>query len=106
MIVSIRTKGITLSEHQQEYVEKKLTNLEKYCKETDGDNCNTDVSLEKNTAKDGTEIFIDVRISLGKKMFIAKEKCLTIEEGIDLVHDKLKTQLQRYKDKMTDHHAE
>jgi ribosomal subunit interface protein len=105
MIFNIRTKDITLSSEQHEYVQKKLLSLEKYCKATEGDNCVMDGSIEKNTGKDGNTIFMEIRISLGKKTFMASEKCSTIEEGIDLIHDKLKTQLQRYKEKMTDHHA-
>lgn len=105
MIFNIRTKGTTLTNEQHEYVQKKLVSLEKYYKATEGDNCVIDGSIEKNTGKDGNTIFMEIRISVGKKIFMASEKCSTVEEGTDLIHDKLKTQLQRFKEKMTDHHA-
>lgn len=105
MIVNIRAKGITITPNTQEYIEKKLMNLEKYYQQNDADSSQVDVSIEHPSDKDGTNVYAEVRISVGKKMFIGEAKSSTIEEGIDIVHDKLKTQLQRYKDKMRDHHA-
>lgn len=105
MKINIRTKGVTLSPTVQEYTEKKLVSLEKYYNPGDADTCQTYVSVEKNTGKDGANIAIEVRISIGKKSFIAEEKSSTVEEGIDLIHDKLKTQLQRSREKMKDQHV-
>ncbi|MBI4836193.1 MAG: ribosome-associated translation inhibitor RaiA [Candidatus Abawacabacteria bacterium] len=106
MIFNIRCKGITLQDKSHDYIEKKLTALKRYYQQNDVDSYQTNVSIEQNTAKDGAEVYVEVRIAVGKKVFIAEEKASTVEEGIDLIHDKLKTQLQRYKEKMQDHHAE
>lgn len=104
MIFNIRSKGIELGSKTQEYIEKKLVNLEKYF--SDADSTKVDVNIENSSGKDGTNFAIEVRISIGKNMFIGEENSSTIEEGVDIVHDKLKNQLQRYKDKLKDHHAE
>ncbi len=105
MQINIRTKGVTLSAECQEYVEKKLLTLEKYYKEGDTDTCQAHIVVEKNTEKDGANVAVEVRIAIGKKVFLATEKGSTIEESIDLIHDKLKIQLQRNREKMKEHHA-
>jgi putative sigma-54 modulation protein len=106
MTIQIRAKGVHLSDTTKDYVEEKLETLKKYYGSIDTDAAQTTVEISANTEKSGASVNVEVRISVSKKTFIAEEKASTVEEGIDLVHDKLKTQLQRYKEKQQDHHAE
>lgn len=106
MTIQIRAKGVHIGDDSKDYVEKKLEALKKYYSSIDTDQAQTTITISANTEKSGATINIEVRIAVGKKTFMAEEKSTTIEEGVDLVHDKLKTQLQRYKEKKVDQHAE
>lgn len=106
MTIQIRAKGVNIGDASKDYMEKKLETLKKYYNSIDSDRAQTTITISANTEKSGAVINVDVRIVVGKKTFMAEEKSTTIEEGVDLVHDKLKTQLHRYKEKMVDQHAE
>ncbi len=106
MIIQIRAKGVHIGDDSKDYIEKKLETLKKYYSTIDTDQSQTTITISANTEKSGAAINVEVRIVAGKKTFMAEEKATTIEEGVDLVHDKLKTQLQRYKEKKVDQHAE
>ncbi len=90
---------IHLNNDTKDYIEKKLQSLSKYYVGVDADAVHTIVDVDHNHEKNNTGISIEVRITVGKKVFIATERSTTVEEGIDLIHNKLKTQLQRHKEK-------
>lgn len=95
---------IHLSNDTKEYIEKKLQSLSKYYVGADADGVHTVVDVDHNHEKNNTGISMEARITVGKKVFIATERSTTVEEGIDLIHDKLKTQLQRHKEKQQENH--
>lgn len=106
MTIQVRSKNVHVSDDHKDYIEKKLLALKKYYATIADEGAQTTVTLSSNTEKSGASYNIEVRIVVGKKTFMAEEKSTSLEEGIDLAHDKLKIQLQRYKEKQQDHHAE
>lgn len=100
MLVHFHSKDITLSDTARDYVEKKIMNLTKYYNAGDDDTSSAHIEVSQNKERSSNLATISVRINVGKKTFMSETKGMTVEEAIDLAHDKLKVQLQRYKEKM------
>lgn len=106
MLFNFHCKGINLNENASDYIEKKIMGLKKYYNVGDDDTSTAYIEVSQNKERSSNLVNITVRILVAKKTFISETKGMTVEEAIDLAHDKLKVQLQRYKEKMKEHHGE
>ncbi len=106
MLVHFHSKGLDLNENAREYIEKKIMNLKKYYNIGDDDTSTAHIEVSQNKERSSSLVTISVRIVISKKTFMSETKGMTVEEAVDLSHDKLKVQLQRYKERMKEHHGE
>ncbi|OGC82112.1 MAG: ribosomal subunit interface protein [Candidatus Abawacabacteria bacterium RBG_16_42_10] len=100
MLIHFHSKGIGLNESARDYIEKKIMNLKKYYNVGDDDTSTANIEISQNKERSSNLVNISVRIIVSKKTFMSETKGVTVEEAIDLAHDKLKVQLQRYKERM------
>ncbi len=100
MLFQFHSKGIDLNEHAHDYIEKKIMNLQKYYTAGDDDTSTAHIEISQNKERSSNLVNISVRITVSKKVFMSETKGMTVEEAIDLAHDKLKVQLQRYKERL------
>jgi ribosomal subunit interface protein len=99
MKINFYQKGLSLSDRQREYIEKKIQALSKF-KMMKDESVLVKVEVELIDAReDERKINLKVNINFLGELIRAEERGLTVEEAIDLVEDKLKTQLEKYKEK-------
>lgn len=105
MNIQIHTEHINIGDSQELYIREKLEALSKYYeKAQNDDSILVRVNVERNVSHENKEkIILRVTMSVPQSQFRAEVNSLTVEEGIDLVHDKLNRQIERYKAKHTNH---
>ncbi|SDX28874.1 ribosome hibernation-promoting factor, HPF/YfiA family [Paenibacillus sp. CF384] len=94
MKYNIRGQHILVTDALREYVEKKLSRLEKYFEEPITSETNVTMSVTK-----GKHV-IEVMIPLSNAMLRAEEKSEDMYASIDLVVDKLERQIRKHKTKI------
>jgi putative sigma-54 modulation protein len=100
MIININSEKYELSDSQQSYIEEKLYALKKFCKKFTEETVQVKVVVEKNeTLEQSRKIILRVTMSVPKALFRAEANAFTVEEGVDLIQDKLTRQIERYKTK-------
>ncbi len=98
MQITIVHRHINLSDAQREYIEEKITHLKHLGQRVDDESTTVHVDIESNNIKTSNK-----NISLQVTMFVphavvrAEILGVTVEEATDLVVEKLKKQLERYK---------
>ncbi len=92
MKVNITSKNLNVGERMKDHIEEKFSKLDKYFS-TDID-ANIMLSQEKNRQKIEATIYADGTI------FRAEETSDDIYESVDLIIDKLSTQMSRFKSKL------
>ncbi len=99
MQITYHQKHLSLSQRQQDYIEKKLRTLKKF-KVLADDSVQVRVDAEYLDSKTSdTSIEMKVTMSVPKTTLRAESKAITIEAGIDLIEEKLRKQLRKYKEK-------
>lgn len=100
MKIQIQAEKLELSESQESYIVEKIESLKKYYDRITDEAVQVKVDVERNESlKQKQKITIKVTMSVPKAMFRAEVNSFTVEEGTDVVHDKLLRQIERYKNK-------
>jgi ribosomal subunit interface protein len=100
MKIQFQCDKIELSEFQESYVIEKIEMLKKYYDKISDEAVMVRVHVEQNESLDQKEkIVMTVTMSVPQVVFRAEVNALTVEEGADLLHDKLYSQIDRYKSK-------
>ncbi|MBB3114241.1 putative sigma-54 modulation protein [Paenibacillus phyllosphaerae] len=94
MKYNIRGQNIQVTDAMREYVEKKVSRLEKYFEAPNASDLNATMSVTKGRHR------IEVTIPLPGVVLRAEEKSEDMYASIDLVVDKLERQIRKYKTKV------
>jgi len=98
MQINFIQKHIHLSEEQKNYIQEKLEHLKRFRRvEDESTLIRVDVENFDNKAS-GQDIALTVNMVLPHHTVRAEVEANTVEEAIDLAHDKLKVQLEKYKE--------
>jgi putative sigma-54 modulation protein len=100
MIKKIEIAGIhtDTTKDLQKYVTKKIARLDSYMPKHARKSAHAEVKLKESKAKDKKVCTAEVILSLPGERIAAKETTLNMYAAIDIVEEKLKSQLRRYKD--------
>ncbi len=83
----------------KKYVTKKIAKLDSYMPRHARKSAHADVKLKESKAKDKNQATCEVILYLPNDTITAKESALNMYAAIDIVEQKLRVQLKRYKDK-------
>jgi len=100
MNIQIQAEHLELNDNQKAYIIEKLEALKKYSEKISDETVMVRVHLEKNERlNQDRKIIIKLTMSVPKATFRVEVNAFTVEEGIDMIHDKLQRQIERYKAK-------
>jgi ribosomal subunit interface protein len=100
MKIQIHCKKVELNEAEEAYLREKISSLKKYYDKISDEAVLVKVDIEKNPTLDQKQkIIIGVTMSVSSASFHAEIDALSIEEGVDLLIDKLYRQIEKYKAK-------
>ena len=80
------------------YVAKKIGGLDRYVSRHSRESANCNVMLKTTKASDHNNCICEVALSLPKDKIVIHEKALNMYAAVDIVEQKLKQQLKKYKD--------
>ena len=98
MQIHLQTRGLTLSPQQEEYVNQKTEKLVRFAHRVKDDASRIEVEIDYHETKSAHD-----RIECLTTMFLphgtlrAEAHGSTVEESIDIVEQKLRVQLEKYK---------
>ena len=95
MDINVKTIKFDATDKLQEFIQKKVGKLDKYC----NDIRKVEVSLKVVKPETAVNKEVALKMSLSGKELFAQEVCDTFEEGIDKSVDSLIRQLSKYKEK-------
>lgn len=100
MINRLEVTGIHTDTNKdiQKYVKKKIGRLDSYMPKHARKSVHAEVRLKESKAKDKKQSTAEVVLYLPGDVISAKETTLNMYAAIDIVEEKLKAQLKRYKD--------
>ncbi|MEN2985000.1 MAG: ribosome-associated translation inhibitor RaiA [Dictyoglomaceae bacterium] len=97
MQINITGKNISLSQTMQDYVEKKMSKLSRFFDHIS----HIEVVLKEEDRKDiGKSHIVEVTLDVNGTIIKASEENQNFRACIDLVVDKLESQLKKYKEKL------
>ena len=97
MKLTIQSIHFTASARLKNYIQKKCDKLDQFFDRiTEGK-----VALKLQNEVKGANKLVEIQLMVPGDVLIAKEKGLTFEAATDLATDKLKTQLKKYKGRMS-----
>lgn len=101
MIKKLEITGIhtDTTEDIKKYVTKKIAKLDSYMPRHARKSAHADVKLKEAKAKDKKQATCEVILYVPGETITAKETALNMYAAIDIVEQKLRVQLKRYKDK-------
>ncbi|KKP38826.1 MAG: hypothetical protein UR28_C0012G0005 [Candidatus Peregrinibacteria bacterium GW2011_GWF2_33_10] len=101
MNINFHAKNITLNPEHEEYIRHKLEHLTRLSAHLQDDSVQCDVHIEKGHDKShGSHVEMKVSISVPNNLLYAEVfDSLQVTEAIDLLVDKLKHQIEKYKTK-------
>jgi putative sigma-54 modulation protein len=104
MIKRIDINGVHMDvgDDLRKYVIKKISRLNKYIPRQARDSAHFEVKLKEGRAKDKNERTCEVLLHLPHDNITISETTVNIYAAVDIVEEKLKNQLHRYKEKHTD----
>lgn len=94
MIINIRGDKLVVTKAIKEYIEEKLNHLNKYFESPDAIECKVVIKVKNNMQ------MIEVTIPISKLIIRAEEKDKDLYTAIDLVLDKLESQIRKNKSKL------
>lgn len=101
MRISLQGSKLLLTDALKEYVTKRLMPLERYLKrfERDGDVL-LEVEIARSTRhhRKGDVYYIELNLSLPKKMIRIEQDDADVRAGIDVAHQRLKAAVEAYKE--------
>lgn len=95
MNYNVRGENIEVTPAIRDYVEKKISKLERYF--TEAPNAKVNVNLKFNQDKTSK---VEVTIPLPQLVLRAEERNMDMYAGIDLISDKLERQIRKHKTKV------
>ncbi|MDT0552450.1 MAG: ribosomal subunit interface protein [Bacteroidetes bacterium MedPE-SWsnd-G1] len=101
MKVFVQSVNFNADKDLVEFVEKKVSTLEKYYDRI----VDAEVFLKVQQTSEKENKTVDVKINVPGDDIIVKKVCKTFEEGISLCTDTLKRQLNKRKEKQRAHHV-
>jgi len=101
MNISIRGKNIDISDRVEEYADKKMTKLERYLPNIV--EASLELRTEKHKGKEQPVAQLTVRNNRGVVLRAEDKKQTDLFAAIDIVVDKMYSQIRRYKDKSARH---
>ncbi len=97
MQINFHQKGLRLSDRQEDYITSKIEMLSKFkIMEDPSVVVRVDVEYQEHLSSD-KKILMAVTASVPQETLRAETDALTVEEGIDLLEEKLRSQLEKYK---------
>ena len=89
---------LTVNDDVKNYVTRKIGHLDKYLPRHSRDSAHAEVMLKDAKVKDKQHATCEVTLHLPHETINVKETTVNIYAAIDIVEEKLKHQLQKYKD--------
>lgn len=86
------------------YINKKIGGLEKYIPRHSRKSAHAEVKIREQKVKDKKECMAEVVLHLPGENITAKEATMNMFAAVDIVEEKIKTQLKRYKGKHANSH--
>lgn len=101
MIEKLEIEGVhmTVGDDLRKYVSKKIGRLDKYMPRHARASAHAEVKLKDAKAKTKAERTCEVIVNLPQDTIIVSETTVNIYAAVDIVEEKLKDQLRKYKDK-------
>lgn len=100
MQITIHDQGLPISDEQQEYIYKKISNLGRYGERVDDESTMVRVDIILNKVKTSNKhITFHITMVVPQGTIRAEVDASTVQEGVDLAVDKLKKQIERYKER-------
>jgi ribosomal subunit interface protein len=97
MNINFHQKKLHLSEQQKDYITAKIETLSRFkVMEDSSVTVKVDVEYHEHASSD-KKIMMGVTVNVPSSVLRAETDCLTVEEGIDLIEEKLQHQLDKYK---------
>jgi ribosomal subunit interface protein len=87
-----------MNKNLQRYVTKKFSGLDKYVPKTARESAHIEVVLKEAKSKNKKEYTCEAVLHLPKDNLAAKESTMNMFAAVDIVQEKLKVQLKKYKD--------
>ncbi len=101
MKVFVQSVNFNADKELVEFVEKKVSALEKYYDKV----VDSEVFLKVQQTSEKENKIVEVKINVPGNDFMVKKTCKTFEEGVALAVDSLKRQLNRRKEKQRAYHV-
>ena len=101
MIKKIEIAGIhtEVTEDLHKYIVKKISKLDQYLPTSARESAHAEVKLKEQTVKSRVECTCEVILYLPKATITTKETTVNMFAAIDVVEEKLKNQIKKYKQK-------
>ncbi len=106
MRLQIKARGFDLTPLLQQFVEEKFAGFEKYVSrwdENDSVLLTVEVAKTTNHHNKGEIFYAEANLDIPKHLVRAEESGEDMHAAIDIMKDKLKKELLKLKDRMTDH---
>ncbi len=105
MIHTINVTGVryTPDELTKRYVRKKIGSLDRYLSRHTRKSATVDVKLKEVNRAHGNKYECDVIMHLPETTILAKDSTLNMLAAVDIVEEKLRSQLKKYHDTRKDH---
>lgn len=99
MIQKLEISGVhaTVDDELRKYVTKKIGKLDAYMSRTARISAHAEVLLKKSKAKDKAACTCEVVLHVPGEQLSAQETTLNLYAAVDIVEEKLKAQLKKYK---------
>jgi putative sigma-54 modulation protein len=101
MIQKLEISGVHMDvgDDLRKYVLKKIGRLDKYIPRHARESVHAEVKLKERNAKDKNERTCEVILFLPKEVITVTETTINIYAAVDIVEEKLKNQVRKYKEK-------
>lgn len=106
MRLQIKAKGFDLTPSLQQFIEEKMSGLEKYVSrwdENDSVLLTVEVAKTTNHHNKGEIFYAEANLDIPKHLVRVEESGEDMHSTVEMMKDKLKKELLKLKDKMTDH---
>lgn len=105
MLQRIEITGLhyTVEPNLQKYVTRKLGALDKYLPRKSRQSTHVEVKLKETKAKDKKQCMCEAIMHAPHETLTVKESTLNMFAAVDIVEEKLKHQLKKYKDMQSSH---
>lgn len=101
MLKKFEVQGIhfNIDDELREYVTKKIGDLDHYISKRVRESAHAEVFLKEDKAKNKQHCMCEVTLFLPHQTIVVKESAETMYAAVDIAEDRVKNQLQIYKDK-------